>query len=88
MSGDKCEPPWYAGGRGGEEGSDGDGGSILMFWDSWSIPNDEEGIEREVEGVGVGDEVRDGGSDEDLERGDEGVGEIVRGKLAVELFGA
>lgn len=28
MSGDKWDLPWYAGGRGGEEGGDGDDGSI------------------------------------------------------------
>lgn len=38
--------------------------------------------------VGVGDEGRDNGSDEDLERGNEGVDEVVRGKLTTELFGA
>jgi hypothetical protein len=86
MWGDKCEPPWYAGGRGGEEGGGGDGGSTLMFCGSWSVLNDEGGMEREVEAVGVGDETRDGGNDEDLERGDEGVEETVRGKLTVELL--
>lgn len=45
-------------------------------------------MEREVDAVGVGDAERDGGNDEDLERGDEGVDETVRGKLTEELFGA
>jgi len=43
-------------------------------------------MDRAVEMVGVGDEGRDGESDEDLERGDDGVDENVRGKLAAELF--
>ena len=45
-------------------------------------------MERTVEIVGVGDEARDSGSGGDVERGDEAVDEIVRAKLAVELFGA
>lgn len=47
-----------------------------MFRDWWSVPVSEERIERVVEGVGVGDEGRDGGSDERCERGDEAVDEI------------
>lgn len=35
--------------------------------------------------VGVGDDTRDGGNDEDLEWGDEGVG-VVWWRLTVELF--
>ena len=39
--------------------------------------------------VGVGDLARDGGSDEDSERGDERDDKTVRGKLTVKsLFGA
>lgn len=39
-----------------------------------------------VGGVGVGDEVRDGGSDAGVERGDEWVDEFAREKLTSELF--
>ena len=45
-------------------------------------------MERRVDAVNVGDAEQDGGSDEDLERGDKGVDETVWGKLIVELFGA
>jgi hypothetical protein len=87
MSGDKLELPWYAGGRGGEEGEDGDGGSTFISRGSWSVLDDEEGIERAVEILGAGDEARDSGSGGDVERGDERVDEIVLAKLTVELFG-
>lgn len=61
---------------------------MLMFRGSWSVLDGEENTERAVEMVGVGDEARDGGSDEDLERGDEGVDENEWDKLETELFGA
>jgi hypothetical protein len=41
-----------------------------------------------VEGVGVGDEARDGGSDAGVDRGDEWVDEFVRDELKTELFDA
>lgn len=88
MSGDKWELPWYAGGRGGEEGGDGEGGLMFILPGSWSVLDGTEKAEREVETVGVGDEAREGGSDESLERGDEGVDEMVWDMLTNELFGA
>lgn len=77
MSSDSSELPWYAGGRGGEERRDGDGGSMFISRGSWSVRDSEEGIERAVEIVGVGDEARVSGSGENVERGDEVVDEIV-----------
>jgi len=57
-----------------------------MFCGSWSVLDSEEETERTVERVGAGDETRDGGSDGDLGRGDEGVDEIVCVRLTTELF--
>ena len=57
-----------------------------MSCGSWSVLDLEEGTERAVEMVGVGDNGRDCWNDEDLERGDEGVDGIVWGKLVTELF--
>ena len=88
MSDNRRGPPWYAGGRGGAGGGDGDGGSIFIVCGSWSLLVCEEGIEWIVETVGVGDDAREGGSEEDIEPGDEGVDAIVRCKLVTELFGA
>jgi len=54
---------------------------------SWSVRDGGGRIDRMVETVGVGDGARDDGSDEDLERGDEGVDEVMWGKLTAESFG-
>lgn len=59
-----------------------------MLCGSWSVLVCERGIERTVEMVGVGDDTREGGSDEGSKRGDEEVDVIVWGKLTDELFGA
>ena len=59
-----------------------------MFSGSWSVLDSEEEPERTVERDGAGDETRDGGSDGNLGRGDEGVDKIVWVRLRTELFEA